>query len=797
MSIPNEIKIQLVTNIPGYQMIDYKPKMTIPDINGKKVFFWPLIKLNSNIIDTKIPENLRQKQFFNKGLFNSLINTHGFFKDKTLEQATKEGLVDNNILVTLKTLFPVKGLFYLNKNTYTIGNLSWEKGNWKITLKPKPVLKSQEVINNPYLYNKLVHSEIISGEQQINALPDDVVYGDNFMGVRNNVAKGVDVKDKINIIDEKIPSSTETTSNLSTEQALVPIDKKIPSSTETTPTETTPNLSTEQALVPIDKIAPSNANDNLPSSQEKETQQPSNKLIPIDSGTINQIERLSDEPTPNPILIANKKLKSEFKLIITNKDFLYILNSLYNYLPRSIKLYLTENMSFSTAIDVANLNKKSARPKLNNKISIKAYERLVEGLRIYSNTGGGDCFFKAVCDGITNNNHQFPNDPILYNNIGIGNNIFTIKILREIVYNYLINIIPDLLEQYLSSWSLINVDNLNTKFKKHLDSLTAVGEDINDQIYMDTVNQIYQSDDNFLVSKISEVPSINSESYNNPFKVIIKSQLKSYILSSEYWGNIIAINAISYTLNLNVIPIELLTVNNNKTLRVNTPNLINDNIDNNWTKYIFLLKTPGHFELMGFILKTKIHSQGNQTRSKTVTIFNRFIDTSKSFMAPIFIILIIYSSYYRNLSLELRNKFNFFPNIFKYIYEADGILINRNIHFNQIMNNVFPNLINTISNTQSGGRQISDNDEDENPEICYKIQISLLLVEGKDIDKSQINSLACQTRANSIYKSWAGIRGQNYIPPPDYSLSKVNKTVDNKKKGGNGKTKKIRIYQNN
>ena len=72
---PNQLNIIINTNVPGYQKIEYKPYMTIPDISkdDKKIMFNPLFKLNKSYVD-KVPENLRKKQFFNKGLFDSLLN---------------------------------------------------------------------------------------------------------------------------------------------------------------------------------------------------------------------------------------------------------------------------------------------------------------------------------------------------------------------------------------------------------------------------------------------------------------------------------------------------------------------------------------------------------------------------------------------------------------------------------------------------------------------------------------------------------------------------------------------------
>ena len=75
MSTPNQLNITINTNVPGHQKITYKPFMTIKDINknDSNLNFNPLIKLNKSIIE-KIPQNVRIKQFFKKGLFQSLLN---------------------------------------------------------------------------------------------------------------------------------------------------------------------------------------------------------------------------------------------------------------------------------------------------------------------------------------------------------------------------------------------------------------------------------------------------------------------------------------------------------------------------------------------------------------------------------------------------------------------------------------------------------------------------------------------------------------------------------------------------
>ena len=111
ISIPNELKINIHTSIPGFQNFRYKPEMTIPSLKDEKsVYFNPLIKLKQSIID-KVPEQFRQKEFFDKGLFYSLISLHGLQKKskiqktlENLERATEDGDIDNNIQITLDNL---------------------------------------------------------------------------------------------------------------------------------------------------------------------------------------------------------------------------------------------------------------------------------------------------------------------------------------------------------------------------------------------------------------------------------------------------------------------------------------------------------------------------------------------------------------------------------------------------------------------------------------------------------------------------------------------------------------------
>jgi hypothetical protein len=135
--------------------------MLIPDSKEKKVFFYPLIRLKQSVIDS-VPAELRIKQFFNKGLFESLLRYHGSapIQESTaklsLEKARKYGYFNNNIKVTLDTLFKYGTVIYVDKNTknpYVIADNQNTIGDWKIDAKPSDVFDLYPNVTSVYQAN--------------------------------------------------------------------------------------------------------------------------------------------------------------------------------------------------------------------------------------------------------------------------------------------------------------------------------------------------------------------------------------------------------------------------------------------------------------------------------------------------------------------------------------------------------------------------------------------------------------------------------------------------------------------
>jgi hypothetical protein len=231
--IPNQLNIIINTSVPGYQKIEYKPYMTIPDISkdDKKIMFNPLVKLNKSYVD-KVPENLRKKQFFNKGLFDSLLNFTNGTNAASLLQATRNGFVDNNIKITLDAIFPENSVMYINKKPYTIADVQWSKGNWKIDTKIKKSKLDSSKITDPALYQTVVKDEIISGENQLQTLPPTILYGANYTGPKETPTTKTSTA--AGIVPPPAPSSTSSSST----------------SSSSTSSSSTPSYSSSYRIVP-------------------------------------------------------------------------------------------------------------------------------------------------------------------------------------------------------------------------------------------------------------------------------------------------------------------------------------------------------------------------------------------------------------------------------------------------------------------------------------------------------------------------------------------------------------------
>jgi ankyrin repeat protein len=182
-NLTNTLTILLNTRIPGKRNLLYKPQMTIPNTNSSQVWFDPRIKLKQSIVnkpqpvplpvpvpptqsqriaqnryqmpsgynnsrvqyggdgDGKTPNERKEiyTQFFNRNEFNNLLlRTMNESPQQIPDLATakEEGITDNNIQVTLDTLFKSDNVIYIEGAPYTIYAHDWIIGDWQIDTRP-------------------------------------------------------------------------------------------------------------------------------------------------------------------------------------------------------------------------------------------------------------------------------------------------------------------------------------------------------------------------------------------------------------------------------------------------------------------------------------------------------------------------------------------------------------------------------------------------------------------------------------------------------------------------------------
>jgi hypothetical protein len=788
-TIPNQLKITINTTIPGSQSLYYIPSMTIPNTKQETVQFNPLVKLNESVIK-KVPEDLRVKEFFDKGLFESLINAHGFQKIPSLAKATFNGYIDNNINITLKTLFPTKGIIYIHDEPYVIADLQWKKGNWKIdtkTIKRKVITNTTHV--NPYEQNSIIHDEIVSAEKQLHSLPSDISYGPNYDGY---IPKAVPA------IASVVPSSPEVPATIVPKpEPLKPepvkTDKELLAIEPVKPEPVKP----DKELLAIEPAKPEvNPDKELLALPAKPEVNPDKEFLALPASE--KVEELKDDTTPTPFvqLESSRINTGNVRQLFKQADFYKLINYIYKDLNENGKDLIYKHFLSTTLINV--------RLDAEN-LSVTAYKQTVDGLRVNTNTGAGDCFFIAVADAINYHNYNNPTNKIISGIYGIGNMIFTQSCLRSIVYEFIKEQPPEWLTHRLEI-AAVNAEQLNKLFEDQLKTLELVSkengdsEEISPEAYMDLVNSYYTLDDNFLVKKTDRVP-INVDDKYKPYSVMSKSDnIKNYILSNSYWADQTAIIALCSKLKLNVITIQCKLNKTNNAMLLSLPfaHLL-DNEYNDWTKYLFLYNYKNHYELLTFDFKTtRMVKDTTTNRQRLRTILNRVSifdrNTSATMptkMPPIYILFLIYAVYYFRLDTESQKHFSLFLPIFQMMDNSVKLVLSSSNEedFITCFKKYFPSTTFPKKNVKliTGGAYKST--VSDIVHICYSINIQMQLVKGESATDKELQKSKCRGKMISINKSWAALTGQTYKPAPDYSqhVSKNNATAKNQPthSGGN------------
>jgi hypothetical protein len=458
--VPNELFIVLNTSIPGSQKIFYSPKMTIKDSNAKSIRFNPLVELEPSVIN-KTPKDLRIKQFFDKGLFESLINFHGLEKVRTLVEAMNDGIINNNILVTLNTIFAINTPIYINGEVYYIADVQWTQGDWAIDTKEKPVSFDVSKIKNPYIYSAIVNDDIISGQSQLKSLSPNVLTGANYKGLPPQM--------------NATPSSLSTISPLSTligvpvaqglqqQPQLIPIPPA--SSTAAAPPAAPPQNINVQVTSPALEAAaaalaaqaaaqakaaqplaitagpppaakslaiggPGTSTTGLPGKPPlRITGGPAGKpLLALPSSSSSSVSSSVAKGGPAVVELGESELEIpplNLKAGARQTAFLRkvfgtgqgstggIYYETMNYLFRGIQDNTAKNSisdllrAIVKGMDVTTVTKERSFSSIKNVVNISktAYEQTVADLHIHGTTRDGNCFFSAIATAINNYNY--------------------------------------------------------------------------------------------------------------------------------------------------------------------------------------------------------------------------------------------------------------------------------------------------------------------------------------------------------------------------------------------------------
>ena len=191
--IPNELTILINTRIRQAPKIKYTPSMSIPNERSKSVYFDPIIKLNSSIINTippGLPKSELLTQFFSKNAFNSLLKrtlASTYQPDMSLETATQKGIVDNNIKLTLNALFKKNNLFYINGYPFTVFSYDWLNGDRQIDTKPLDISMAgpQRFGLNSLAQLEYKKRYYATGQSELDSIPESIRKG----SVSTNISK--------------------------------------------------------------------------------------------------------------------------------------------------------------------------------------------------------------------------------------------------------------------------------------------------------------------------------------------------------------------------------------------------------------------------------------------------------------------------------------------------------------------------------------------------------------------------------------------------------------------------------
>ena len=505
-----------------------------------------------------------------------------------------------------------------------------------------------------------------------------------------------------------------------------------------------------------------------------------------------------------------------------------------NYYKLVNSIYLNFTPTQQSIVNKNFLSQTSVKIKKKQNLSKVSYNSMVESLNVIPNDAGGECFFIAVRDAINNYNY-YKNNKITYNGYGIGNKIFTVQVLRTMVYQYIstnqnaIDLIIIDSESITLNMNNAYIDSVNKLLSSR--DLTKTTDDI-----MNQVANNFNSPSYVVGNPLFRNVPINADFIKlqndepdllQPFIAINNnSSLKLYIESSNYWADQNAIMAIYDYLQLNIFVIS----NRNDVIRpmltmyCYTSQLVEANNRNNWDKYMFLYHSNNnHYELVVFNFESKLSPKSPVKYSQLISIYDKNSTNKKFFyIAPFYLILLMFGSCYIHskstsfLDISNQNILSILELAFNKIVNNQDVINTRESfssdEFKKQFITYFPGTQLFLSRTPHPHDNINQDDSTEQPtnnaqlggaynryqpyqpyqsyqpfnqpfkpfnhinqlsdsSICYLINIGLFLKKGNEITDKELRELKCSSAGYSIKSNISTIFGTETIVQPNYEFA--------------------------
>ena len=216
--IPNTLTLFINTAISGYSKLIYNPSMTIPYKSYEElvIHFNPLIKLDKEVIKKESGEKL-YTQFFKKDEFEGLIRrtlSYKMQKNRTLQEAKEEGIIEHNIKLVMETLFKQDNDFYLKNTKYLVNDYSCNYNEWIVDTKMMKYKLFGKYISE---YDFLEQQE---ADKELKQIPKELRSGVDEKDLPENLSK--ELKDEstnktvtpINLGEKNIFNNSEMRENI-------------------------------------------------------------------------------------------------------------------------------------------------------------------------------------------------------------------------------------------------------------------------------------------------------------------------------------------------------------------------------------------------------------------------------------------------------------------------------------------------------------------------------------------------------------------------------------------------------